>query len=80
MALDPLTDDVVFECTGELDGGNVQIHPPVGQPEVVMTGTTFFRARSQLTYFSFLKLYGGHLVFRNFENKMPFGHQGLQPQ
>jgi len=24
--------EVVFDCTGELDGGNVQIHPPVGKP------------------------------------------------
>jgi len=31
-AHDPYTDDVVFQCTGELDGGNVQIHPPVGKP------------------------------------------------
>lgn len=24
--------DVVFTCDGELDGGNVQLHPPVGKP------------------------------------------------
>ena len=27
---DPDTDEVVFEASGELDGGNVQLHPPVG--------------------------------------------------
>ncbi len=27
---DPITSVVVFEAIGELDGGNVQIHPPVG--------------------------------------------------
>ena len=28
---DPVTGVVVFEATGELDGGNVQIHPPTGK-------------------------------------------------
>jgi hypothetical protein len=28
---DPVTGAVVFEATGELDGGNVQIHPPTGK-------------------------------------------------
>ncbi len=29
---DPVTNAIVFLASGELDGGNVQLHPPVGQP------------------------------------------------
>lgn len=28
---DPITNAIVFEASGSLDGGNVQIHPPVGR-------------------------------------------------